>query len=90
MNYNKLIFFVIVFCFASVQLSAQINNLKKTTPIPTKIKDVKPFSLYSTLYQEDKNNKVVNKHRDLINAIVNSKIKCTLDLFSIIRRVEAC
>ncbi|QDO93963.1 hypothetical protein FNB79_08185 [Formosa sediminum] len=91
MNYNNLMFFVIAFCFASLKLSAQTIDTVQITPLTTTVIDVKPSDLNLTHVKDD--NKVLiitNRHRDLINTIVNSKIKCAIDLFTIVITSEAC
>ncbi|WP_299779909.1 hypothetical protein [uncultured Formosa sp.] len=90
MNYNKLLFFVIVLCFGAFSLNAQSNDFNKTDQIPLEIKDTPLFQSNTFLLKEKKTLKIVNRHSDLINTIVNSKIKCTLNFFTIIRDVAAC
>ncbi|MBP1839625.1 hypothetical protein J2Z57_001362 [Formosa algae] len=90
MNYNTLMFFVIIFGLSSVKLSAQTKDLKTNITISTTIKDVKPLLSNSLLIRDEKPLKIANRHSDLINQIVNSKIKCTLDLFTIVKDKADC
>ncbi len=90
MNYNKLFFFIIVLGFSALPLSAKNIDFKKKNKIPTEIEDVQLLFSNSFLVKENKSLKTVNRHRDLINSIVNSKIKCSLNFFTVIRDIAAC
>ncbi|MFB9053010.1 hypothetical protein ACFFVB_07935 [Formosa undariae] len=93
MNYNKLLFFIIVLGFSSMSMSLKAQNVdvKEKNQIDfTEIIDKTPVLLETLMPNELKPLKMANRHLDLIKATVRAKIKCTSDLFIIVNNKEAC
>ncbi|CDF78472.1 hypothetical protein BN863_7600 [Formosa agariphila KMM 3901] len=83
-------FFILVLGLSTIQLKAQQEDTEKSQPFfATEIIEAKPV-LVELPSVKLNDLKIVNRHRDLINALVESKIRCTLDLFTITNDRAAC
>ncbi|WP_434035316.1 hypothetical protein [Formosa sp. 4Alg 33] len=91
MNYNKLMFLVIILGLSSISLKAQNENIKEINPVVlNKTLDVNSILEDTQVPAKLKDLQIANRHLDLIKATVRAKIKCTSDLFIIINNKVAC